>query len=153
MTDRKTAHILTLQEEDDLATFQFAGTEINRSPEMLHYKFRTPLIGLLENLARAYQTGRTKSRFKLFEGFRSPMRQDALFEQGSTKARAWQSAHQYGLAADVVVLDGSTWSWKPEHDWRFLKLEAQRIGLSVPIENDRCHVQSMVWQKLRTIVF
>lgn len=42
----------------------------------------------------------------LLEGYRSPARQDALATMGSsvTNARAFQSWHQYGLAADCAFL-------------------------------------------------
>ncbi|HZX27682.1 MAG TPA: M15 family metallopeptidase [Telluria sp.] len=40
----------------------------------------------------------------LLEGYRSPARQDELARQGQgvTNAKAWQSYHQYGLAADCA---------------------------------------------------
>ena len=47
------------------------------------------------------------------ETLRSPARQDQLYAQGRTapgsivtKARAWESAHQYGLALDVTTSYG-----------------------------------------------
>ena len=47
------------------------------------------------------------------EGLRSPERQDQLYSQGRTRpgqivtnARAWQNAHQYGLAVDVTSRRG-----------------------------------------------
>ena len=41
------------------------------------------------------------SGFELFATHRTPRRQHDLFMQGGvTRADAWQSAHQYGLAAD-----------------------------------------------------
>jgi peptidoglycan L-alanyl-D-glutamate endopeptidase CwlK len=44
----------------------------------------------------------------LLEGYRSPQRQDMLSKLGSnvTNAGAWQSFHQYGLAADSAFLRG-----------------------------------------------
>lgn len=41
--------------------------------------------------------------FVIFETYRSSSRQDKLFEKGVTKARAGQSAHNFGLAVDVVL--------------------------------------------------
>jgi len=56
--------------------------------------------------------------FRFFEGFRSPQRQQYLWEQGRTrpgevvtKALPWQSLHQYGLAADFVLWENNQWSW------------------------------------------
>lgn len=44
----------------------------------------------------------------LLEGYRSPERQDALARMGShvTNAKAFQSYHQYGLAADCAFVQG-----------------------------------------------
>lgn len=48
----------------------------------------------------------------IYEGYRSPERQDELYAQGRTKpgkiitnARAWQSSHQYSRAFDWVPLE------------------------------------------------
>jgi len=56
--------------------------------------------------------------FRMFEGFRSPQRQDYLYQQGRsrpgniiTNARPWTSFHQYGLAADFVLFINNKWSW------------------------------------------
>lgn len=55
----------------------------------------------------------------IFEGYRSPFRQEELYAQGRTKpgkivtwARAWQSYHQFSLAIDIAYLHGpGKWSW------------------------------------------
>ena len=56
--------------------------------------------------------------FAAFEVYRHPVRQAWLYAQGRTrpgkivtKAQAWSSYHQYGLAVDFVLLLGSGWSW------------------------------------------
>jgi peptidoglycan L-alanyl-D-glutamate endopeptidase CwlK len=56
--------------------------------------------------------------FRVFEAFRSPQRQQYLYEQGRTRpgmkvtnAQPWTSYHQYGLAADFVLFQGGQWSW------------------------------------------
>ena len=51
---------------------------------------------------------------KLFEGYRTPFRQQQIFDKhdGSTNARAWQSNHNYGMAADFVFFENSNWHWK-----------------------------------------
>ncbi len=53
-----------------------------------------------------------------FEAFRTPERQDWLFEQGRgregkivTKSRGWESWHQYGLAIDGAFWIGGKWTW------------------------------------------
>ena len=56
--------------------------------------------------------------FRVFEAYRSPVRQDWLYQQGRTRpgakvtyAQAWTSYHQYGLAADFVLWIKNAWSW------------------------------------------
>jgi peptidoglycan LD-endopeptidase CwlK len=56
--------------------------------------------------------------FLVFEGFRTPQRQNSLYAQGRTtggnkvtNAEAWESYHQYGLAADFVIYQNNKWSW------------------------------------------
>ncbi len=56
--------------------------------------------------------------FRVFEAFRTPERQAALYAQGRTapgsivtKAQSWQSYHQYGLAVDLVLFRDNGWNW------------------------------------------
>lgn len=60
---------------------------------------------------------------KLMEGYRSPARQDWLYAQGRTRpgkvvtrARAWQSWHQFSVAGDLVFWDGRKWFWPASSD-------------------------------------
>jgi peptidoglycan L-alanyl-D-glutamate endopeptidase CwlK len=55
----------------------------------------------------------------VFEAWRSPQRQDWLYAQGRTRpgkivtnAKAWESAHQLGLAVDVVQMIKGKPSWE-----------------------------------------
>lgn len=61
---------------------------------------------------------------RLFEGYRSPSRQDYLYQQGRsrpgvkvTRAQAWQSWHQLSVAADVVFYDAAHKQWVWEGAW------------------------------------
>ena len=73
----------------------------------------------------------------LLEGYRSPERQDMLAGMGAhvTNARAWQSLHQYGLAADsgflrdgrVVITERDPWAAK---GYELYGQIAQRVGLT-----------------------
>lgn len=61
---------------------------------------------------------------KPFETYRSPSRQNTLYAQGRTaagkivtKAKAWQSFHQYGSAIDVVFFIDGRWSWDEHLPW------------------------------------
>ena len=68
--------------------------------------------------------------FRMFEAFRTPQRQRHLWLQGRiqsrpgrvlTQAGAWESFHQFGLAADfVLVLD---------HEWVFDSMENSHLWL------------------------
>jgi len=75
--------------------------------------------------------------FALLEGYRSPMRQDALADAGThvTNARAYQSKHQYGLALDaapvrngrLVITERDPWAMEA---YLALGEEAERAGLT-----------------------
>lgn len=72
-----------------------------------------------EKLAKALAECRDQGLMvELFEGFRTPDRQEELFAAGRTKqgpkvtnARAWESFHQYGLAQDLAFKINGRWTW------------------------------------------
>jgi hypothetical protein len=77
-------------------------------------------IKLIESLTECQELG---YQVELFEGYRSPERQDYLYQQGRerdgkiiTYAKAWQSWHQYGLAADIVGKVNGKWDWSIDYD-------------------------------------
>lgn len=83
------------------------------------------------------------------EGFRSPERQAQLYAQGRTtpgeivtKARAGESAHNYGLAADVTSAYGYG---TPQA--RAIHQLAQQLGFGT-ISWDEPHVEWPDWRKL-----
>jgi len=54
----------------------------------------------------------------IFEGYRSPYRQENLYASSRTApgkwltdARAWRSWHQYGLALDIAFYENKKWNW------------------------------------------
>ena len=138
---------------------------IYRDTTLLHPKFRRICEGLAQDLIRRYEAGETKTRFEIFETYRTPMRQRDLMKKGVSKAGPFQSAHQFGLAADFVphlspeeaaALSATTgervfpgWNWHSSHDYRFLATAAQHFKLSVPITWDPCHVEHPNFVKLR----
>jgi peptidoglycan LD-endopeptidase CwlK len=76
----------------------------------------------------------------LYEGGRSPFRQVELFARGRgvgepgktvTRARAWASMHQYGMAVDYVFRVGERWTWEePKRGmWDEFTRIARGIGL------------------------
>lgn len=79
--------------------------------------------------------------FRLFEAFRTPQRQTWLYAQGRTRpgsrvtnAQAWQSYHQYGLAADFVLWINSAWSWSTVGAHRRLWTRLHELGRTVGLE-------------------
>lgn len=46
--------------------------------------------------------------------YRSPEEQELEFKKGASKARAWQSYHQYRLALDIVVRLRGEFVWNPK---------------------------------------
>ena len=74
-------------------------------------------------------------RMVLVQGYRSPERQEELYREGKvTRAAAWQSCHQYGLALDSAPMRDGKLQWDMEDPWTrrayFLYGElAQEAGL------------------------
>jgi hypothetical protein len=67
----------------------------------------------------------------VIEGWRSPTRQDQLYREGRTRARGWESQHQWGLAVDIVPLDtqGRLWWQAPQSVWDRLGFFGETQGL------------------------
>lgn len=126
--------------------------------ECLNPKIIGSVKRLNEKLIAGYQSGLTHSQFQIFETFRSVERQNYLFMKGSSKAREWQSAHNYGLAVDYVAIRGRShsgnpiWSWDINEDWNFLAECAEEVGLSAPISWDKPHIQSHIWDQIKRYV-
>jgi hypothetical protein len=87
-------------------------------------------------------------KIEVFEAFRGPERQNYLYEAGRTrpgpivtKATAWQSAHQLGLAVDIAAKNGNGWTW----DFPVDKVGTifTRHGLQSLAPYERCHFQFM----------
>ena len=111
----------------------------------LHPTFRTKAQAVLDACAREQLS------FRLFEGFRSPQRQQYLYEQGRTRpgprvtdAQPWTSYHQYGLAADFVLYKDGQWSWESAGEsagwWNLLHDIARAQGLE-PLSWETPHLQ------------
>jgi hypothetical protein len=99
--------------------------------------------------------------FRVFEGFRSPERQTWLYRQGRTRpggkvtrAQAWQSMHQYGLATDLVLFTDAGWSWDSSGSnrplWQEMQAQARKHGLA-PLSFELPHVEltGSQWQLLQ----
>lgn len=89
---------------------------------------------LLLTLARLEERGYT---FALLEGYRSPERQEVLAGMGShvTNARAFQSKHQFGRAADIAPIRDGRLVISERDPWAMgayqaLGEEAEKAGLT-----------------------
>lgn len=120
------------------------------NPERLHPKARDHFMGLAAVLEDQYRTKQIATLFRPFEGYRSPERQNYLFHvTKTTKAKAFQSAHNYGLAVDYVPWVNGTWSWDEHHRWDALDFCATQRGLFRPIKWDRPHIEHPIWAAVK----
>lgn len=73
---------------------------INRKWNRINPRYKQRLLMVFKIMKERYQYD-----LVLIEGYRSPERQNLLSNQsGITRARAYQSYHQFGLAADVAFI-------------------------------------------------
>lgn len=124
---------------------------------LLHPTFRQRLVDLEGELARA------DIPLALYEGARTPFRQAELYARGRnipgtkkvTNAKAWQSFHNYGLAADLVFYVDGKWTWvEPEQgQWKRYQEIAGSLGF-VTLSFEMPHIQ-FPWrlEELRTGAF
>lgn len=89
--------------------------------------------------------------FQVFETVRTPQRQTELKGQRVSRANAYQSAHQFGLAADIVPCDAGNWHWPAVDDprWEPMIRLAPQFGLEC-LSWERPHVQAQGfdWRQL-----
>jgi hypothetical protein len=118
---------------------------VNRDPKMLHPAFRNRA---LRTVARLNAEG---IPFGIYEGMRGPWRQNHLYASGRnrsgrilTPVQAWDSLHQFGLAADFVLALEGRWSWDDDeahsHMWDRLEAVGADEGL-VSRPGERPHLQ------------
>jgi hypothetical protein len=91
---------------------------------------------------------RRETVFRAFETYRSPMDQNLVFHKGTSKVRAMESAHQFGLAVDFVPFIGHVWTWDvPKASWDLLHRHARSVGLLAPIAWDPGHIEHPAWSR------
>jgi hypothetical protein len=85
----------------------------------------------------------------IFETWRGPVRQDELYAQGRTtrgpkvtNARAWESFHQFSVAADIAGYVDGHWTWDAKlvnftEAMKFFRAE----GLKTLDPFEQCHVE------------
>lgn len=89
---------------------------------------------------------------KFHEYMRPPERQNELYSLGRTRARAWESPHQYGLAADFSFDPYGydvPFSW-----WQYADKLASHLGIQSGISyGDANHIQLPGWQQWKKTSF
>lgn len=116
----------------------------------LHPKFQGVVRDLSEALFLDYETGRTKTLFKVFETFRTPERQAHLLTEGTTKAGPFESSHAFGLGVDIVPFVDGVWRWDvPLVEWEYMRKKANSFGLLTPYKWDLAHIDHPDWPKLQ----
>lgn len=110
-------------------------TRKERDLAQLHPQMRERVEQLVQQTEAAGLT------FRIYEAFRTPERQQWLFAQGRTrmdggivtKARAWESFHQFGLGVDLVLFGSGGWSWDDSGaraaEWKRMRELAVQVGL------------------------
>lgn len=120
----------------------FATAEVQEERPMLVFASRDWALvnpAFAQRLLMAFKIMKEKHGYDMaiLEGYRSPERQDILAAMGSnvTNAAAYQSWHQYGLAADcaflrdgkIVVTEKDPWAMR---GYRLYGEVAESLGLS-----------------------
>lgn len=121
-------------------------TRRDTDPANLHPQVRNKVAAIQDQLDNE------SIPLKFFEGFRTPQRQAYLYAKGRTapgprvtNADAWESHHQYGVAADFVRFENGDWNWGNDTDqekseWRRFH-EIARANDLEPLSWEKPHVQ------------
>lgn len=124
-------------------------TQRSTNLDLLHPAMRASAVELLA------ATERLGVKFIIWEAYRHPERQDYLYRTKTktrsgkwirrTRARAWTSYHQYGVACDFVLDMPGHGKWansKPEHKawWNVLHGNGELVGLR-PLGFEKPHMQ------------
>lgn len=126
---------------------------VERRLDYLHPLLRGKAEAMQLALERLHRTGDIR-RHEIFETWRSPARQRILYTEAKGRSRvdAYRSAHQYGLAFDVVRCPrarGWIWDSTPE-EWRTIGMAARELGIVQPFPGwDPYHFEAPEWSTLR----
>lgn len=95
---------------DEYETFDIDVEYANGDLQNLHPYTRLAAHALQNALLSLYGNKNLTKLWLVAEGWRSPMRQRFMHMLGNSANEAWNSAHQYGMAVDVVPADaGEDW--------------------------------------------
>lgn len=112
-----------------------------------------PMVFLAEHIVKAMV--RAGYPAKIYTDYRSPQQQNKEFAEGDTKARAWQSPHQFWEAVDIVH---PSLYWKaPEEYWKTLGVCVRTVEAKFGVELewggdwgwDFAHVEIKSWREIR----
>lgn len=130
--------------------------QVSRDWGLLHPFARKAFTALRDKLENDYAEGIIKHPIRPFEVWRHPLRQADLLARGTSKAGAWSSAHQYGLAVDFVpapphpIHGRPAWTWDGQPElFNHLRDRAHQHGLTVPIGWDKPHVEHPLFKIIR----
>lgn len=120
---------------------------------LLHPRAARAFNALAVELAQGVRVSSSlELRFFAFETYRHPAAQEFHYKNGTSKARAYQSAHQFGLAVDFVPQINGKWTWEPpggDMAWDALDKVVSTYkdrGLRRPISWDRPHIEHELWE-------
>jgi hypothetical protein len=93
---------------------------------------------------------------KIFHHYRTAEQQNLLFAEGRTKARAWQSPHNFCEAVDIVH-PSLFWEGVTDDYWDTLyacgKIVEERFGVDLEFGYDwgwdKAHIELKDWRKVR----
>lgn len=98
----------------------------------LHPTFRANVLGW-----KAKVKGLLGRELLIFTTFRGAEEQAMEKAAGKSKASPWQSAHQYGLGVDVVVLEAGKAIWSLSgKEWEKIGTVALSFGIDYPATRD-----------------
>lgn len=128
-----TASIPTVQNNPEVEEMHghFDTSLINRKWEHLNPRYRQRLLMVFKIMKEHHDY-----ELVLLEGYRSPARQNKLSgNANTTRAKAFQSYHQFGLAADVafkrngkvVISERDPWAWR---GYQLYGEVAESVGLT-----------------------
>lgn len=118
-------------QENDTSSHAFETVQIDRKWDKMHPSYKQRLLMVFKLMKERYGY-----EMVLLEGYRSPERQTRLSgNTATTLAKAYQSYHQFGLAADVafkrdgkvVISERDPWAWK---GYQLYGETAEQVGLT-----------------------